>query len=164
MCFVERQNFLRVSMINPRMYSDQDSLSKCSCSETTDSAAENSPNVPVCMLGCSVVSNSLWPHGLQSARILYPCGFSRKEHGSGLPRPPPRDFSTQGPNPGLLHCRILYHPSHRGSPRILELVTYPFSRRFSWPRNRTRVSCIAGRFFTSWTTREAQCISVVMFK
>ena len=56
MCFVERQNFLKVSMINPRMYSDQDSLSKC-----TDSVAENSPNVPVCMLGCSVVSNSVTP-------------------------------------------------------------------------------------------------------
>ena len=26
----------------------------------------------------------------------------------------------------------------------------------SWPWNQTRVSCIAGRFFTSWATREAQ--------
>ena len=31
-------------------------------------------------------------------------------------------------NPGLLHCRrILYHLSHKGSPRILEWVAYPFS-------------------------------------
>ena len=33
-----------------------------------------------------------------------------------------------------------------------------FSRGSWWPRNWTRVSCIAGRFFTSWTswaTREA---------
>ena len=38
-------------------------------------------------------------------------------------------FPTQGSNPGLLHCRqILYHLSHQGSPRILEWVTYPFSR------------------------------------
>ena len=33
--------------------------------------------------------------------------------------------------------------------RILEWVTYPFSRRSSQPRNQTRVSCIAGRFFTN---------------
>ena len=38
---------------------DQDSLSRCSCSETTDSVAENSPNAPVCMLSCSVTSKSL---------------------------------------------------------------------------------------------------------
>ena len=51
---------------------------------------------------------------------------------------------SQGSNPGLLHCRwILYQLSHRGSPRILEWVAYPFSRGSSWPRNRTRVSCIA---------------------
>ena len=32
--------------------------------------------------------------------------------------------------------------------RILEWVAISFSRGFSWPRNRTQVSCIAGRFFT----------------
>ena len=36
-------------------------------------------------------------------------------------------FPTQGSNPGLPHCRrILYQLSHKGSPRILEWVTYPF--------------------------------------
>ena len=40
--------------------------------------------------------------------------------------------------------------------RILEWVTFPFSKGSSQPRNRTGVSCIAGRFFTSWATREAQ--------
>ena len=30
--------------------------------------------------------------------------------------------------------------------RILEGVAYPFSSGSSWPRNRTKVSCIAGRF------------------
>ena len=65
-------------------------------------------------------------------------------------------FPTQGSNPGLLHCRwILYCLSHQGSPRILEWVAYPFSQGSSWPRNQTRVSCIAGRFFISWATREA---------
>ena len=43
---------------------------------------------------------------------------------------------TQGMNPGLPHCRqILYQLSHQGSPKILEWVAYPFSSRFSRPRN-----------------------------
>ena len=66
-------------------------------------------------------------------------------------------FPTQGLNPGLLHCRwILYQLSHKGSPRILEWVAYPFASIFSQPRNQTGVSCIAGRFFTNWAIREAQ--------
>ena len=36
--------------------------------------------------------------------------------------------------------------------RILEWVAYPFSRGSSQPRDWTWVSCIAGRFFTSWAT------------
>ena len=42
---------------------------------------------------------------------------------------------------------------YQGSPRLRDWVTYPFSNGSSWPRNRTRVSCIAGGFFTSWATR-----------
>ena len=60
-------------------------------------------------------------------------------------------FPTQGLNPGLPHCRwILYQLSHKGSLRILQWVVYLFSSRSSPPRNRTGVSCIAGRFFTSF--------------
>ena len=62
----------------------------------------------------------------------------------------------QGLNPGLPHCRwTLYQLNHKGSPRILEWVSYPFSSRSSSPRNRTRVSRTAGRFFTNWAMREA---------
>ena len=39
--------------------------------------------------------------------------------------------------------------------RILEWVAIPFSRGSSWPRDRTQVFCIAGRFFAIWATREA---------
>ena len=39
--------------------------------------------------------------------------------------------------------------------RILEWVAFPFSRGSSQPRYWTQVSLIAGRFFTSWATREA---------
>ena len=38
---------------------------------------------------------------------------------------------------------------------ILEWVAFPFSRGSSQPRDRTQVSHIAGRFFTSWATRKA---------
>ena len=43
--------------------------------------------------------------------------------------------------------------------RILEWVAFCFSRGSSQPRDRNQVSCIAGRFFTSWATSEA-CIPV----
>ena len=39
--------------------------------------------------------------------------------------------------------------------RILEWAAIPFSRGSSLPRDQTRVSCVASRFFTIWVTREA---------
>ena len=88
----------------------------------------------------SVVSNSLGPHGL----ILQTrTGVGSLSLLQGI-------FPTKGSNPGLPHCRqILYQRSHKGSPRILEWVAYPFSRGPSQPRNRTGVPWIAGGFFTS---------------
>ena len=57
-------------------------------------------------------------------------------------------FPNQGLNPSLLHCeQILYQLRHKGRPRILEWIAYPFSSRSSQPRNQTRVSCNAGGFF-----------------
>ena len=57
---------------------------------------------------------------------------------------------TQGSNSGLPHCRwVLYQLSHKGSLRIPEGVTYPFSRGSFQPRNQTGVSCMAGRFLTN---------------
>ena len=46
--------------------------------------------------------------------------------------------------------------------RILKWVAIPFSRESSRPRDQIQVSCIAGRFFTSWATREAQFTSLHM--
>ena len=48
--------------------------------------------------------------------------------------------------------------------RILERVAMPISRGSSQPRDQTwvsYVSCIAGRFFTSWATWEALMISTI---
>ena len=97
---------------------------------------------------CSVVSDSLWPHGLYSpwnspGQNIGMCRLSLLQ---GI-------FQTQGLNPGLLHCRqILYQLSHRGSPRTLEWIAYPFSSGSSWPRNRTGVFT-AGGFFTNWAIK-----------
>ena len=44
--------------------------------------------------------------------------------------------------------------------RILEWVVIPFFRGSSWSRDRTWVSCIVGRFFSVWATREATSIKV----
>ena len=106
----------------------------------------------------SVVSNSLWPQGLYS-----PWNSPGKSIGVGDHSLLQGIFPIQGLNPGLSHCRrILYCLSHKGSPRILEWVAYPFSSGSSRPRNRTGVSCIAGRFFTSWATGEAQPLSLLL--
>ena len=42
---------------------------------------------------------------------------------------------------------------------ILEWVAIPFSRGSSPPRDQTQVSCIAGKFFTVWVTREVGFLS-----
>ena len=65
-------------------------------------------------------------------------------------------FPSQESNQGLLHFRqVLYQLSYKGSPKTLEWISYPFSRESSRPRNQTRVSWIAGGFFSSWAIREA---------
>ena len=51
--------------------------------------------------------------------------------------------------------QFLYQLSHKGSPRILEWVAYPFSSGSAQPRNQTSVFCIAGRFFTNWGKKSA---------
>ena len=100
----------------------------------------------------SVVFDSLWPQGFYS-----PWNSLGQNTGVGSHSLLQGIFTTQGSNPGLPLCgQILYQLSHQGSPRILEWVAFPFFRGSSWPRNQTEVSCLAGRFFTSWATREAQ--------
>ena len=50
--------------------------------------------------------------------------------------------------------------------RILEWVAIPFFRGPSGHRDRTWVSCIAGRFFSIWSTREAHnsaCYRYILF-
>ena len=74
-----------------------------------------------------VLLDSLWPHGLQPARLFY-----------------------------------LWHSP--GKARILQWVAIPFSKGYSWPRDQTWISHIAGRLFTIWATREAQLIQTDIYK
>ena len=61
---------------------------------------------------CSVVSNSLRPHGLYS-----PWNSPGQKTGVGIYSLLQGTFPTQRWNPGLQHCRwILYHLNHQGSP------------------------------------------------
>ena len=102
---------------------------------------------------------TLWPHGLWPARLLCPWDSPGKSTALGCQNLPQGIFRTQALTSCLLFCRhVLYHLSQHGSPRILELVAYLFSRGTSWLRNQTRVSCISGRFFTSWGPREAPTV------
>ena len=80
----------------------------------------------------------------------------RKNTGVGSLSLPQGIFPTKGSNPGLPHCGQI--PLSLGilQARILEWVAMPSSRLSSQPRDQTQVSLIAGRFFISWATREAQ--------
>ena len=92
---------------------------------------------------CSVMSDSLQPH-----RPYSPWNSPGQNTGVGSLSFLQRIFPTQESNTGLAHCRwILYHLRHKGSPRMLEWVVFPFSSGSSQPRNQTWVSCITGRFF-----------------
>ena len=95
----------------------------------------------------SRLTATLWTVALQTPLHM---GFSRQEHWSRLPCPAPRDLPDPGIKPRSPTLQADSLPlSHQGSPRILEWVSYPFSRRSSQPRNGTGVSCIAGGFFTA---------------
>ena len=100
---------------------------------------------------CSVLSDSLRPHGLYS-----PWNSPGQNTGVGSLSLLQGIFPTQRWNPGLPHCRrILDQLSHQGSPRTLDWIAYPFSSGSSRPRIGTRVSCVAGGFFTNWAIKEA---------
>ena len=73
----------------------------------------------------SVVSDSLWPHGLQPSRLLCSWDSAGKNIGVGCHALHQGTFRTQGSNPHLLRLlcyrRILYHWATGGSPERLVL-------------------------------------------
>ena len=71
--------------------------------------------------------------------------------------PQPRPWKCQSVSHSIMSTRLLFHGIFQA--KILKWVaipfSIPFSRGFSQLRDGTRVSCIAGGFFTIWASREA---------
>ena len=86
-------------------------------------------------MGCSLPGSSV--HGI----LL-------QEYWSGLPCPPPGSTIFVVVVKVTQSCPTLWDPTGVGSLSLLQ--------GSSQPRDPTRVSCIAGGFFTSWATREDQ--------
>ena len=71
------------------------------------------------VLSCSVMSNSLQPHGLQPVRLLCPWNSPGKNTGVACHSLLQGIFPILGSNPGLPHCRqVLYCLSHQVSPSL----------------------------------------------
>ena len=82
------------------------------------------------LFSCSVVSDSLQPHGLKPARLLCPWDFPGRNTGLGCHALLQEIFLTQGSNPCLLHWEAGSLPlSHQGSP------LYSSTESNSWQQN-----------------------------
>ena len=96
---------------------------------------QQGPNVQhtVCVcVNCSVMFDSLRPHGLQPVRLLCSWNSPGKNTGVGCHFLLQGIFLTWGSNLGPLHCtQILYHLSHQGNPARL-LCPWAFSRQEHW--------------------------------
>ena len=74
----------------------------------------------VIVISRSVMSDSLQPHGLQTARLLCPWNSPGKNTGVGSRFLLQETFPPQGLNLALLYCKqIPYHLSHQESPIFL---------------------------------------------
>ena len=78
-------------------------------------------------------------HGLQLARLLCPLGFSRQEHWSGLPCPPPEDLPNPGIKPRSLALQadsLPYGPPGKPyiKPNVHQLLVQPRTPKSSWQK------------------------------
>ena len=80
-------------------------------------------------VSCSVMSDSLQPHGLLLTRPLCPWNFPGKNTGVGCHSLLQGIIPTQGSNPGLLLGRqILYHCATWGASDLLGPLPHFYSR------------------------------------
>ena len=78
-------------------------------------------------VSCSIMSNSLQPHGLQPARLLCPRNSPGKNTRMDSESLLQDIFPTQGSNLVPLHCRqILYNLKHQGNWNYI--IIYPSKR------------------------------------
>ena len=123
--------------------------------ETHPPPTTNSSKLPLTLHACvvlshSVVSNSFvtpWPGASQAPLSM---GSPRQEHWSGFPYPPAGDLynpETELRSPTLHADSLPSEPP--GKPKNTGVGSLSLLQGISQPRNRTRVSCSAGGFFTS---------------
>ena len=101
---------------------------------------------------CSVMSDSLWPHGLYPTRLLCPWGFSSQEYWIWLLFPPPGE-SSQPRDQAHISCLLHWQADS------LPLAPLAVARRFSsspracgilvpWPGIEPESPVLQGRFLT----------------
>ena len=82
-------------------------------------------------VSCSVMSDSLWPHGLYPTSLLCPWNSPGKNTGVGSYSLLQGIFPTQESNQCLLHCRhTLYCLSHPGSPNMWQVSSKSWLKDF----------------------------------
>ena len=85
-----------------------------------------------CELSCSVVSDSLRPHGLKPTVLLCPWNSPGKLTGAGCAFLLHGIFPTQGSNPCLLSCRwLLVHWATREAPHF-SISSYQLLNELRW--------------------------------
>ena len=132
------------------------------------------PGLPHCRWILYPLSHQGNPRLLEWVAYPFSRGSSWPRNGTGLSCIAGRFFTSRasGEAPYTSHkvkatdpcptlCDSMYYTDHGIlQARILEWVAFHFSMGSSQPRDRTQVSCITGRFFTSWATREAQYVHI----
>ena len=121
-------------------------------------------SVYVCV-GCSVVSNSLWPHGLWPTRLFRPWNSPGKYTGVGSHSLLQGNFLTQGLNLDLLHGRqILYHLSHQGSPYVcVYMHTHIYIHRYIYTQTCTYTHLLKKHFRINCQCYDLLCVCVWSF-
>ena len=99
--------------------------------------------------------------------------FAPAFHSAWTTIPPTATWSVKSGSEVAQSCPTLCDPMDCSPPgtsihglsqaRILEWVAISSSRGSSWPRDQTQVSCIAGRLFTVWATREVTLLVPLHF-
>ena len=82
--------------------------------------------------------------------------FSRPEYWNGYPLPSPGDLPNPGIKPRSPALQVDSLPAEpQGKPKNTGVGSLSLLQWIFLIRNRTGVSCLAGRFFTNWAIREA---------
>ena len=120
-----------------------------------------------CVLSHSVVSDSLWPHGLEPARLLCPWDFPGKSTGLRWHFLLQGIFLTQGSSLRLLHGQVDSSPlesqmnnRHSLITQYLQKVSQQCHRACSilvpWPGIKPTPAALAARRLNHWTPGKSQ--------